>query len=50
METQFHFFAESSVRGYHAYKQHDVFIGEILHCEREKDNPHDVNAIGVCNE
>ena len=50
MATQFQFYAESSVRGYHAYKQHDVHIGEILRCERERDNPHDICAVGVYNE
>ena len=39
-----------STTNINACEQHDVHIGEILHCERERDNPHDICAVGVYNE
>ena len=44
------FFCESSVRGYHEYKQCQVFIGEILNCREQKYNPHDEFAVEVTNQ
>ena len=44
------FFCESSVRGYHEYKQRQVFVGEILNCREQKYNPHDEFAVEVTNQ
>lgn len=43
-------FLESSIRGYHAYKKEEVFIGEIMICEQENDNEYDEYAVSVCKE
>ena len=44
------FFCESSIRGYHEYKQCEVFIGEILNCREQKYNPHDEFAVEVTSQ
>ena len=43
------FYVESSVCGYHVHKETPVYIGEILECEIEVDNEHDIFAIIVKN-
>lgn len=43
-------FFESSIRGYHAYKEEDVFVGEIMICEPEEDNEYDKYAVSVRKE
>ena len=51
MAEDMQFFAESSLRGYHAYhKCVNVFIGEVLHCEAGNDNEFDKNAVALKNE
>eukprot|EP00794_Sanderia_malayensis_P020897 gene20897-22948_t len=37
----FEMFVELSIRGYHAYKEEEVFVGEVMVCEPEEDNEHD---------
>ena len=41
-------FLESSIRGYHAIKEEEVFIGEVMICEQENDNEYDEYAVSVC--
>ena len=43
----FEMFVESSIRGYHAYKKEEVFVGEVMVCEPEEDNAHDKYAVSV---
>eukprot|EP00112_Aurelia_sp_Birch-Aquarium-sp1_P022719 Seg650.6 transcript_id=Seg650.6/GoldUCD/mRNA.D3Y31 product="hypothetical protein" protein_id=Seg650.6/GoldUCD/D3Y31 len=43
-------FVESSIRGYHAYKEEEVFVGEIMICEPEEDNGYDEYAVSVEKE
>eukprot|EP00794_Sanderia_malayensis_P014571 gene14570-16074_t len=43
----FEMFVELSIRGYHAYKKEEVFVGEVMVCEPEEDNEHDKYAVSV---
>eukprot|EP00112_Aurelia_sp_Birch-Aquarium-sp1_P003998 Seg1452.6 transcript_id=Seg1452.6/GoldUCD/mRNA.D3Y31 product="hypothetical protein" protein_id=Seg1452.6/GoldUCD/D3Y31 len=43
-------FVESSIRGYHAYKEEEVFVGEMMICEPEEDNGYDEYAVSVQKE
>ena len=48
MANEYEVYLEASTRGYHAYvKESTVYIGEILFCEMEPDNPHSRFAIAV---
>ena len=48
MANEYEVYLEASIRGYHAYvKESTVYIGEILFCEMEPDNPHSRFAIAV---
>ena len=46
----FEMYIEATVRGYHAYLDASVRIGEILACEMELDNSHDKYAVAVKNQ
>ena len=51
MANEYELFLEASTRGYHAYfKEYTVYIGKILFCEMEPDNPHSRFAVPVKNE
>ena len=40
---------DSCIRGHHVYKDWwTSFVGEILNCAREIDNPHDPYAVVLC--
>ena len=43
-------FAESSIRGYHAYKKAELFVGEVMMCESEENNGYDECAVSVWKE
>ncbi len=43
-------FVESSIRGYHAYKEEEVIVGEIMICEPKEDNRYDEYAVSVQKE
>eukprot|EP00795_Rhopilema_esculentum_P016244 gene16244-7623_t len=43
-------FVHSSIRGYHAYKETEVFVGEVMMCEPEEDNGYDECAVLVWKE
>ena len=43
--TNYHFCAQTTLRGYHAYKNIVVTLGEILTCEAEPDNEFDKFAV-----
>lgn len=45
--ANYHFYCESTLRGYHAYKHTKLTLGQILICEPEPDNEHDEFAIIV---
>ena len=45
MANEYKLFIKSSVRGYHAYKDAKVYIGEMLECELDLDNEHDTYAV-----
>ena len=41
----------SFVRGFHAYKARwDPYVGQVLHLQRETDNPKDVYAVAVIKD
>ena len=51
MAEEMQFFAESSMRGYHAYyKDVKVSIGEVMFCEVENDNEFDEYAVALNTE
>ena len=43
-------FVESSIRGYHAYKKAELFVGEVMMCESEENNGYDECAESVWKE
>lgn len=43
----FHFYAETSLRGYHAYKAIGLTLGDKLICQEEPDNEYDEFAVVV---
>ena len=48
MANEYELYLEASTRGCHAYfKESTVYIGEILFCEMEPDNPNSQFAIVV---
>ncbi len=50
MASNYEFYLESSIRGYHAYFKNlteAIVIGDILECEIDTNNPHDQYAIVV---
>lgn len=51
MAQECQFLKEASVHGYHAhFKDATLFIGEVLTCERERDNAFDKHAAAINNE
>lgn len=47
MANEYQLFIESSVRGYHAYNDATVYIGEMLECKLELNNAHNEYAVVV---
>ena len=45
----FHFYGETSLRGYHVYKDICLTLGEKLFCQEEPDNEYDEFAVVVQN-
>ena len=43
----FHFYGETSLRGYHVYKDICLTLGEKLFCQEEPDNEYDEFAVVV---
>ena len=47
---EFHFYAEISLRGYHAYTNIPLTLGQKLFCDIEPENEHDPFAVMVQTE
>ena len=47
---EFHFYAEISLRGYHAYTNIPLTLGQKLLCDIEPENEHDPFAVMVQTE
>ena len=50
MASDYEFFIQASIRGYHAYFANaTVYIGEVMDCDMEPENDHDKYAVAVRN-